>query len=92
MSEVDVFSEDKASHFACFKTGEEDDRHILRRFFQTFQRLLYFGGPTMDVKATITALTLAVMSYHEVISDLAVARQMVVIKTKITTYIKERYE
>ena len=80
-----MFSEDKASDFACFQTGKENQQAYLEEVFQTSRILLSFGGTAMDVKSAITASTLAVMSYDEVIADLAVARRMVVIKTKRTT-------
>ena len=46
----------------------------------------------MDVKAEIVDSNLASMSDVEFISSLAVSRWPVVIKTKLTKYVKERHE
>ena len=46
----------------------------------------------MDVKAAIVASNLVAMSDVEFITSLAVSRWPVVIKTKLTKYVKERHE
>ena len=46
----------------------------------------------MDMKAVILSSVSADISDVEVIAALAVARRLVVIRTKLTTYVKERHE
>ena len=46
----------------------------------------------MYVKAAIVAYNLAAISNVDIIAASAVARRPVVIKTELTTYVKERHE
>ena len=72
--------------------ARQTDRNILGRIFCTSQSSLSFGGLTTDMKDAIVASNLAAMSDVEIIAVSVVVRRPVVIKTELTTYVKERHD